>query len=235
MTNELTRAILHYKATLSAVLTLHVPLCSHHCLVLSAGKKHPVPATVLETAHKMRCTNWCAPWLKPTRQLPPRFLMHQRQRRLRVGTVCQAGTSRIATHNGLTILEAARHYAGRGAAAPACVVHIHGCQRLVLPYLAGTFSEHIFQLRYRALDPSDDLPKWTCEKIQLGVRRLFNLPLLAGWSPNDVQPLVITESELDCLMLLSIALPRAAWTRLSQTLPSRFSCTTNGQIFGAGF
>lgn len=99
---------------------------------------------------------------------------------------------------GITLAVAQQHRLG--------VAFAHGCQRLVLPYLAGTFSEHIFQLRYRTLAPSDELLKWTCEKIQLGVRRLFNLPLLANWCAASAEPLVITESELDAMMLESIGI-----------------------------
>ncbi|MFZ0479745.1 MAG: toprim domain-containing protein [Terriglobales bacterium] len=208
MTNELTRAILHYKATLSGGAYIGTcPLCSHHCLVLSAGKKHPVACHCFrdcpqDALYKLVRTvaeaNTPIATKIPDAPAPKTFTESELFAKLAPAESQRTTALPFLEQRGITLAVAQQHRLG--------VVHIHGCQRLVLPYLAGTFSEHIFQLRYRALDPSDDLPKWTCEKIQLGVRRLFNLPLLAGWSPNDVQPLVITESELDCLMLLSIGI-----------------------------
>lgn len=78
----------------------------------------------------------------------------------------------------------------------------YGEQRLVIPYFDGVFSEHVFQLRYRRIkDKESKVGKWACEKRMLGGRRLFNLPLLLNWDPDYSAPLIISESELDCMML----------------------------------
>jgi DNA primase len=46
--------------------------------------------------------------------------------------------------------------------------------------------------------------KWRADKRQLGGRRLFNLPLLENWDADDPRPLIITESELDCMLLAGL-------------------------------
>ena len=38
----------------------------------------------------------------------------------------------------------------------------------------------------------------------LGGRRLFNLPTLINWDDADTEPLIVTESELDCMMLVGL-------------------------------
>jgi Toprim-like len=79
--------------------------------------------------------------------------------------------------------------------------------RLVIPYLDGEFAESLLQLRYRQVKVSQDRSKkWRCDKRSLGGRRLFNLSLLRSWDPNDCSPLVITEAELDCMMLTALGI-----------------------------
>jgi transcription elongation factor Elf1 len=79
--------------------------------------------------------------------------------------------------------------------------------RIVIPYLDGEFSETVLQLRYRQVSTTaDKSKKWRCEKRSLGGRRLFNLPLLRSWDPESTRPVVITEAELDALMLLALGI-----------------------------
>lgn len=84
-------------------------------------------------------------------------------------------------------------------------------KRVVVPYFENEFQTTIYQLRYRALvvptnwkGDVDKSQKWKCEKRELGYRRLFNLPLLLSWDTAGETPLVLTESELDAMMLESL-------------------------------
>jgi hypothetical protein len=82
---------------------------------------------------------------------------------------------------------------------------------LMIPYFGDLFQTTLLQIRYRQLivpkkpDGTEDKKyKWRGDKVNKGVCRLFNLPLILGRATGETAPLVILESELDCMMLVSI-------------------------------
>jgi DNA primase len=89
--------------------------------------------------------------------------------------------------------------------------HYYFEPRVVVPYVDGALVDEILQFRYRQTMVARDAEgketkrkKWRCDKRSLGGRRLFNLPLLRRWDPDSPQPLIITEAELDAMMLVGI-------------------------------
>ena len=87
--------------------------------------------------------------------------------------------------------------------------------RIAVPYFDSEFGG-LYQLRYRALvvpmkdGAPDEEQKWKAEKRELGYRRLFNLPLLMGWDPDDTRPLLVTESEIDAIMVVGLGVDAAS-------------------------
>lgn len=208
MTAELQRVLSHFDAVDGMAVC---PLCKHHSLSIAAGKKQAV------LVHCFNCTQRQAELAKLTADVA-------RDVNVIVKPLCTTEhvkrswsedelNERLATSqkNLLTDTAAVKFLSARGITLELAQSFGLGAgefyweQRVVIPYFDGLLSESLLQLRYRRLRESKDKKsKWRCDKRMLGGRRLFNLPLLHRWDAADSSPLVITEAELDCMMLVGL-------------------------------
>ena len=208
MTAELQRVLSHFDAIDGKAVC---PFCKHQSLSIDAGKAQAV------LVHCFNCPQKQAELAKLAAAVardmnvvvkPTRILTHTKKAwsELELNDRLFSaqehlphddGARQFLTARGIS-LELAQQF-GLGAG------EFYWEQRVVIPYFDGELGESLLQLRFRRLrELKDKKTKWRCEKRLLGGRRLFNLPLLRLWDAADTSPLVITESELDCMMLVGL-------------------------------
>ncbi len=213
--NELAKVVAAFDAKPKGdgTFTGTCPLCGHHALAINAGKKAAYTVwcfrcegagqeRLAKLAHEAAHGNGPAADLSKARTTT-RKKWDEGRLRQRMENAEKA----------LAVNKAAQEFLhGRGInmrTAQAFRLGFRTCykaQRVVVPYFDGEFGT-VYQLRYRAITPVENKDdKWKAEKRELGYRRLFNLPLLLGWDPADPQPVVITESELDAIMLAALGI-----------------------------
>jgi DNA primase len=204
-TTELGRVLSHFHAVDGKA---ECPFCHHHSLTIDSGKDRPV------LIHCFNCPDRQAELAKIANTVsrdvnaPVHKVNAARPTRREWTEEQLQQTLTAARHTLLSDKAAQKFLADRGI--PLVLAQCFGLgsgeyyyePRIVIPYFDGVFGESVLQLRYRQIRSAQSkVNKWRCEKRLLGGRRLFNLPLLLNWDPHNTQPLVITESELDCMML----------------------------------
>ena len=210
MSVELQRVLSHFAAVDGKG---KCPFCGHHSMMIDPGKKTDV------LVHCFNC---------PQRQVELARLANEVARDATV----VIKPSRIITHakrawsedelnerlttaqkNLLTDTAAQNFLADRGISLELAQSFGLGAgdyyweDRVVIPYFDGELAESLLQLRYRRIrEMKSKVTKWRCEKRMLGGRRLFNLPLLRLWDAANPKPLILTEAELDCMMLAALGI-----------------------------
>lgn len=207
MTVELQRVLSHFNAVDGKA---ECPLCHHHSLAIDPGKDAPylvhcyscgpdrqkelaalafkVAKDTAANIHKVNVTSY-------TRKEWTEDQLHHTLTIARQNLLKDKAAQSFLSDRGIPLVLAQSFALGCG--------EFYHEQRLCIPYLNGVFGESVMQLRYRRLKESKNKQgKWACEKRMLGGRRLFNLPTLINWNAADTEPLIVTESELDCMMLV---------------------------------
>jgi hypothetical protein len=235
MSVELQRVLETYGAELRGATYMgKCPLCEHSALAISPGKKQAVVVNcfkcgtvrqqelaklALAVAHSDRPVTGKLPQAKPGKDHSAAELWRKlEQAEARLPHDGQAQSFLAA--RGISLATAQAHRLG--------AVTIHDKARVVIPYLGGTFGEYIWQLRYRQIVVTDKAWKWYCEKLKRGYRRLYNLPLLQNWQADDPQPLVITEAELDALMLTSMGVAASSVDGAGHSLVAKDTALLRG-------
>jgi len=193
------------------------PSCGHHSLSLSEGDKLPVIGYCFREEKDMTAAVLEA--VSGSGALAPAFIPPKRKRKshneeeLYKKMVAAEAALEHDEHalaflrsRGISI-ETAQKFRLGAANYPGCPG-----KYLVIPYFDdAAFRDQPIQIRYRQLvvpcnpDGSENKAnKWRCDKTFQGHYRLFNLPLLHARSEDSTDPLVITESELDCMMVDSL-------------------------------
>lgn len=208
MTAELQRVLSHFDAVDGMAVC---PFCKHHSLSIDAGKEQAV------LVHCFNCTQKQAELAKLAATIAHDVTvvvkpLHKSEHIKRSWSEDELNERLAASQKKLpTDTAAVKFLSARGITLELAQSFGLGAgeyyyePRVVIPYLDGLLSESLLQLRYRRLrEAKDKKTKWRCEKRMLGGRRLFNLPLLHRWDAADSSPLVITEAELDCMMLVGL-------------------------------
>ena len=197
------------------------PLCGHHSLSISQGDKQPVIGCCFRcheegrdaevTKHILEAANSGVPVSDV--YIPPKRAKRSHSEEELWAKLATAQKELDTDRQALDLLESRGISIETAKTLQLGSGYFYGCRRLVIPYFDGVLGERLIQLRYRQLDvprnpdgSENKDHKWKSEKVERGIYRLFNLPLLRDWSPDNTDPLVVTESELDAMMLLSMGI-----------------------------